>query len=75
MLTTLNPTGANVQSKTTQTLDTHGNVTQTNIFNYGNLTTAARTYNYTYVTGANYTSRYIFNRSLSSAVTNGTQRL
>ncbi len=74
-LTTLDPTGANVQSQVTQTLDTHGNVTQTNDFNYGNLTTAARTYNYTYLTGTNYTSLNIFNRLLSASVTNGTQNV
>jgi hypothetical protein len=37
VLTTLDPTGANVQSKTSQTLDTYGNVTQSNIYGYGNL--------------------------------------
>ncbi len=74
-LTTLDPTGANVQSQITQTLDTHGNVTQINYFDFGNLSTAARTNNYTYVANSNYTSRYIFNRLLSSSVTNGSQNV
>ncbi|HXI43118.1 MAG TPA: RHS repeat-associated core domain-containing protein, partial [Bryobacteraceae bacterium] len=69
LLTTLDPTGANVQTKTTQTLDTHGNVTTTNIYDYGNLSTPARTYTNTYLTSSNYTSRYIFNRLSTSAVT------
>jgi len=64
-----NPT--QVQKKTEQTRDIYGNVTQTKIYNYGNLTTPARTYTNTYLTGANYTSRYIFNRLASSTVTDG----
>jgi hypothetical protein len=48
VLTTLDPTGANVQTQTTQTLDIYGNVTQTNIYAYGNLSTPARTYTNTY---------------------------
>jgi hypothetical protein len=34
------------QTKTAQTLDLYGNITQTQIFDYANLTTPARTYNY-----------------------------
>jgi hypothetical protein len=64
-----NPT--QVQKKTEQTRDVYGNVTQTKIYNYGNLATPARTYTNTYLTGANYTSRYIFNRLSSSSVTDG----
>jgi hypothetical protein len=55
-LTTQDPSGANVQSKTTQTLDTHGNVLTSNIYDYGNLSTAARTYTNTYLTNTNYTN-------------------
>ncbi len=68
VLTTLDPATANLQTKTTQTVDVHGNVTPTAIYDFGNLTTAARTYNNTFVTASNYTSRYIFNRLISSAV-------
>ena len=50
------------QKKATQTVDMYGNVTQVNTFAYGNLTTPARTDNYTYAGGGNYSSRYIFNR-------------
>ena len=32
------------------------------MYDYGNLTTPAKTYNYTYLTDTNYTSRYIRNR-------------
>lgn len=74
-LMTLDPTGANVQSQVTQTLDTYGNVTQTNTFDYGNLTTAARTYNYTYVTNTNYASLYIRNRLQSAVVSNSAQNV
>ena|ERR1035437_3481800 len=60
------------QSKTTQTVDIYGNVTQVNNFNYGNLSTPARTYNYTYLNASAYTSLYIFNRLATASVTNGT---
>ncbi len=60
-----------VQKKVEQTRDAYGNVTQTKLYNYGNLTTPARTYTNTYVTDANYTSRYIRNRLASSTVTDG----
>jgi hypothetical protein len=73
VLTTLEPAGANLQTKTTQTLDTHGNVLSTNIYDYGNLTTPARTYTNTYLNNSNYTSRYIFNRLSTTALTDGTQ--
>jgi RHS repeat-associated protein len=60
-----------VQKKTTQVQDAHGNVTQMQMYDFGNLTTPARTYTNTYLTDPNYTSRYIFNRLVSSVVTNG----
>ena len=66
-----NPTS--VQKKTTQTIDAHGNLTQMQVYDYGNLTGAARTYTNTYLTDTNYTSRYIFNRLVSSTVTDGTR--
>jgi len=58
-----------VQSKSAQTLDVYGNITQSQVFAYGNLSTAARTYNYTYLTDGNYTSRYIRNRVTQVTVT------
>jgi RHS repeat-associated protein len=58
-------------SFTTQILDTHGNVIRQDIYDYPNQTTPARTYLYTYLTNANYTSRHIWNR-LVSATANGT---
>ncbi len=72
VLTTLDPgTAYQAQSQTTETLDTHGNVTQTNIYDYNNLTTPARTYVNTYLTNGNYTSQHIWSRLVSSTV-NGT---
>jgi YD repeat-containing protein len=73
VLTTLDPAGANLQTKTTQVVDTHGNVLQTSVYDYGNLTTAARTYTNTYQNSANYTSIGIWNRLASTTVTNGSQ--
>ncbi len=57
------------QSKTEQALDTHGNVLWTKVYDFGNLATPARTYTNTYLSDANYTSRYIFNRVVSTSVT------
>src|SRR5207244_453592 len=49
VLTTQDPgTSYAVQSQSTQTLDIYGNITQSQIYDYGNLSTPARTYNYTY---------------------------
>ena len=62
-------TGSAAATKTVQTLDTHGNLTQSQAFDYGNLSTPARTYNYSYLTGSNYTSRYIYNRLSSVSMT------
>ena len=62
-----------VQSKTEQTLDTHGNAVQIRQYEYGNLSTPARTYNLTYLAGSNYTSRYIFNRRTGVSMTAGGQ--
>jgi hypothetical protein len=70
VLTTLNSGQTYAaQSKTEQTLDTYGNITQSKIYNYGNLTTPARTYNLTYLTDGNYISRYIRNRLTQATVT------
>jgi RHS repeat-associated protein len=52
--------------KTAQTVDTHGNVTEVDQYNYGDLTDIYHSQSYTYVSSSSYTSRYMFNR-LSSA--------
>jgi RHS repeat-associated protein len=62
------------QSKTEQTLDTHGNVTETKLYDYGNLTTPARTYTNTYIGGTEYASKYIFNRLHTSTLSGGGQQ-
>ena len=54
------PGTSQVQSKSTQTLDPYGNVSESKVYDYG--LTLAKTYNYSYVTDSNYTSKYIFNR-------------
>jgi len=77
-LTTLNPgTSYQAQTATQQTLDSYGygNLVQTQIFDYNNLSTPARTTNYTYVTDPNYTSRYVRNRLLTSTVTSASGTL
>src|SRR5262249_40607563 len=71
-VTTLNPgTAYAAQSKTSQMLDIYYNVTLTKIYDYGNLSTPARTYDSVYLSYANYTSRYIRNRLTSATVTVG----
>jgi len=59
------------QKKVNQTVDQYGNVTQVQNFNYGNLTTPARTNDYYYVASGSFTSRYIFNRLNNANVTEG----
>lgn len=66
VVTTNDPTGANWQVETDQTVDIHGNVTQSTL---GVPAGAHRSYNSTYITDPNYTSRYIFNRLLTAQVT------
>ncbi|MGE5648368.1 MAG: RHS repeat-associated core domain-containing protein [Acidobacteriota bacterium] len=68
VITTLD---SGLQSKTEQTVDAHGNVTQTKLYAYGNLTTPVRTYSNTYLASSDYTTRHIWNRVVSSAVTDG----
>jgi len=62
-----------------QTLDQYGNVTQTLLYNFSNLTTPAKTYTNTYASyGAMYggvpglNSTFVLNRLLTSTVANGT---
>jgi hypothetical protein len=61
-----------IKKETTQTLDTHGNVTAMQLYDWGNLATPARTYANTYLNNTNYSSRYIFNRLLTSTLTSVT---
>ena len=71
-LMTENSNSTPVQRKTAQTLDGYGNVTQTQVYGYGSLSTPARTYASSYLTSdPNYTSRYIMDRLVSSTVTDG----
>ena len=60
--------------QTTQTLDQYGNLLTLKAYNfgYGSVGSLARTYTNTYLGGSNYTSLYIFNRLLTSTVTDGT---
>jgi RHS repeat-associated protein len=70
-LTTWNPGSAYAaQTKTTQTLDAYGNLLQLSVYDYGNLSTPARIYSYTYLTDASYTSRYIRNRLRQVSISN-----
>jgi hypothetical protein len=74
VVTTLDPGAAyQKQSKTTQTLDAHGNLTSNSIYDFGNLSTPARTYSTGYLTGAQYAARNIWNRPVWTSVTNGSQ--
>ena len=61
------------QKKTTQTLDQYGNLLTMQAYDFGNLSTPARTYTNTYLTDSNFTSRHIVNRLTSSTVTDGTR--
>ena len=69
-LNTYNPGG--FQTKVSQSVDLYGNVTQVQKYQFGNLTTPSRTYNYQYLNTSNYTSRYIYNRLTNASVTDGT---
>ncbi len=78
-VTTLDPTQSYaISKKTTQTLDAHGNATQMELWDYYTgtpPTNPARTYTNTYRTdngACTYSSLYIFNRLLSSTLTDGT---
>lgn len=69
LATTLNPGTGSVTTSTVQTLDAYGNLTKSQVYDYGNSTTPVRTYNYTYLTDPNYLSRHIDNRLTQSSVT------
>ncbi len=67
-------TGNAVTKQVDQTVDPYGNVTQTKLYDYTDLTHAAKTYNTSYLATANYTNLYIRNRKVGVTVTdkNGT---
>ncbi|MEQ1948813.1 MAG: RHS repeat-associated core domain-containing protein [Bryobacteraceae bacterium] len=67
-ITTMDPGANQVQSKTAQTVDTYGNVTQVQSFAFGNLTTAARRNDYTYSTNSGLINAYIRNRMTSASI-------
>lgn len=70
VVTTLDQGTSNaVESTTTQTLDGYGNLTQSQVYDYGNSSTPARTYALTYLTNTSYTSIYIRNRLTQATVT------
>ena len=63
------------QKQTSQIVDIYGNVTQVKNFDWGNLTSPVKTYNYTYLAGTGshtYLTDYIQNRLLTAAVTDST---
>ena len=72
-ISSLNPgTTSSVQSKTTQTLDNYGNLTQSQLYDYPSGATLSRTYNVAYLhNGGNpaYATNYIFNRPVSATLT------
>ncbi|HUS08289.1 MAG TPA: RHS repeat-associated core domain-containing protein [Bryobacteraceae bacterium] len=69
----VSPAGA-ATKRSEQTLDIYGNVIQSKIFDYGNLTTPARTYTHTYLSDPQYLALYMRNRLLTTDVTNASQQ-
>ena len=73
--TTLDENTSNaVTMRTEQTVDAHGNVVQTKVYDYaagGNPGALLRTTTNGYLTSSNYTSRYIFNRLTETWAANG----
>ncbi len=65
------------QSKREQTIDTHGNVTQVKIYDFGSGTTPAptpaRVYDNTYANAGALTTRHIWNRLASAVLSGGGQ--
>ena len=67
-----------VKKQTAQTMDSHGNLLTMKVWDYiaaaGTFgATASRVYTNTFLNNSNYTSRYIYNRLLTSTVTDGTR--
>ena len=74
-VTKLNPGQTyEADKQTVQTLDQYGNLLTQQVYNFGAgaVGSLARTYTNTYLSNTNYTSLYIFNRLLTSTVTDGT---
>jgi YD repeat-containing protein len=71
VLNTLSPGASQVQSKSVQTMGDYGNLTRLDVYDFGNLTTPAKTYRYTYLADANYTNRGILNRVSQVTLTAG----
>ena len=68
--TSLNPGFSyGVTTTSNQTLDAHGNLTQQTVYDYGNSSSPAWTYNMTYLSDSNHTSLNILNRVLQATVT------
>jgi RHS repeat-associated protein len=78
-LTTADPGQSyQMQKQTNQTVDIYGNVAQVQNFDWGNLTSPAKTYNYTYLAGSgspNYITGYVMNRLLTAVVTDGSSNI
>ncbi|MBI4910107.1 MAG: hypothetical protein HY820_41200 [Acidobacteria bacterium] len=73
VLSTVDPGQSYVkQSKTEQTLDVYGNLTQRKEYAFGNLVTPAKTYTNTYLSTSTYLNAYLRNRVLTSTLTDGT---
>ncbi len=72
-LSTLDEATANVQAKSTQTLDSYGNVVNSYVYPYNDTTTLLRYYTNAYVyngtNGLSYASNYVLNRLLSRILT------
>ncbi len=64
-----------VTKQVDQTLDPYGNVIQTKLYGFSDLVNPAKTYTNTYLTTSTYTSRYLFDRLVSSTVTDGSNTL
>ena len=63
-----NSTNTGLSATTNQTLDAYGNLVQQQVYDFGS-STVTRTYNFSYLTDTNYTSRYIRNRLTLATVT------
>jgi hypothetical protein len=71
--TTLEPWRGNaITRRSTQALDQHGNVMTSEEWDYGLNAATRKIYSMTYVTDANYTSRFIRNRLLQATLQVGT---
>ncbi len=73
LATTLNQGSSYASTtQTQQTQDGYGNVSATTVYDYGNLSTRAYGNTYLYKNNTNYSSRYIYDRLLTSILTSVT---